>query len=115
MLNYDTRAVFGPFSRRLAPRAQDAETMVKQLLSGELWGYAPSWGGSPQVKGYARALDEGDSGFEFWAFQAPDVRHGPKGLWYSPGPYVTIDEMQVVVKLKIAFVKVTQDLHIPTP
>jgi hypothetical protein len=109
--NHDVRTVVGPFSRLLAPDVQDADTIVKQLLSGEIWGEAPSWGGPPQVKAYARVLDADASGFEFWAFQAPDTRYGPRGLWYSPGPYVTIDEMQAVVRLRIAFVKITQDLH----
>jgi hypothetical protein len=110
--NYETRPVYGPFHRLLAPEVQDAGTIVKQLLTGEVWGKSPSWGGSPQVKAYSRTLPNRASGFEFWAFQAPDTRHGPRGLWYSPGPYVTIDEMTAIVKLKIAFVRITQDLHI---
>lgn len=112
--NHDKRFVYGPFHRLLAPRVQDAATIVKQLLSGEVWGRKPSWGGSPQVKAYTGTLPQKASGFEFWAFQPPDVRHGPKGLWYSAGPYVTIDEMLDVVKLQIAFVTITQDLHFPS-
>jgi hypothetical protein len=114
-VDYEQRAVFGPFHRLLAPDVQDAPTMVKQLLSGELWGRAPRSGGLPRAKAYPRRLPHGASGFEFWAFQAPDIRYGARRFWYSAGPYLAIDVSHEVVRLQIAFVRITQDLHILAP
>jgi hypothetical protein len=107
----ELRTVAGPFHRLLAPEVQDADTIVKQLLSGEVWGRPPRWGGGPQVKAYRGGLPDAASGFEFWAFQAPDNQFGPRALWYSAGPYVAIEPEDEVVKLQIAFVRITQDLH----
>jgi hypothetical protein len=39
MPNSQTRTAFGPFHRLLAPNVQDTETVIKQILSGEVWGY----------------------------------------------------------------------------
>jgi hypothetical protein len=50
MPNHQTRTVFGPFHRLLAPKVQDTETVIKQLMSGEIWGYPANWGGTPAVK-----------------------------------------------------------------
>jgi len=106
-----TRAVYGPFHRLLAPDVQDAPTVVKQLLSGEIWGYTPSWGGSAAAKAYAGALGEDASGIEFWTFQTPDSPQGPRVYWRTAGPFVTIDQAKDVVRLRVAFVRITQDLH----
>lgn len=108
--NHELRTVFGPFRRLLAPDVQDAETVVKQLLSGELWGRPASWGGSPMVKAHRGALERGERGIEFWSFQAPDTPAGPRIYWRTPGPYVTVDSDEETAKLKVAFVRVTQDL-----
>ena len=54
----ETRTVYGPFHRRLAPGVQDDETVVLQILSGEVWGKPASWGGSPQVKAYHGPLPD---------------------------------------------------------
>ena len=77
--NHVSRSVYGPFHRLLAPGVQDAHTTVRQVLSGELWGRPPAWGGEPAVKAYAGSLPDGASGVEFWAFQAPDAPYGPQG------------------------------------
>lgn len=87
---------------------------MKQLLSGEIWGRRPSWGGSPYVKAYAGKLPDAVSGIEFWAFQAPDTPHGPRIAWRTAGPSVTMDKRNDTVKLQVAFVRVTQDLHVLT-
>jgi hypothetical protein len=103
------RDVFGPFHRLESP-TQDTATLVKQVLNGELWGGVPTWGGPPYVKAIAGALHERSSGFEFWAFQPPDSS-GPKPKWRFPGPFLVVDSQLGIVKLQIAFVRVTQDLH----
>ncbi|WP_445151735.1 hypothetical protein [Baekduia sp. Peel2402] len=107
---YDQRTVYGPFHRLEAPTGQDTKTLVKQVLSGELWGYPPLSGGDPRVKAYRNALPEGESGFEFWAFAEPD-NWGRRVFWRTANPFVEIDTNEEVVKLKLAFVKITQDLH----
>jgi len=84
--------------------------LVGQVLSGELWGHPPLSGGDPRVKAYRDALPEGESGFEFWAFAEPD-NWGPRVFWRTAGEFVAVDSTQDVVKLKLAFVKITQDLH----
>jgi hypothetical protein len=112
--NHVERSVYGPFHRVLAPGVQDADTVVKQMLSGEIWGLPPSWGGSPAVKAFAGSLPEGASGVEFWAFQPPDVPYGPRSYWRSAGKYLTVDLELVLFKLRVAFVRITQDLH-PQP
>jgi hypothetical protein len=103
------RDVFGPFHRLESP-TQNTATLIKQVLSGELWGSVPTWGGPPYVKAIAGALDKDSSGFEFWAFQPPS-NGGPKPQWRWPGPYVVVDSQLDIVKLQIAFVRVSQDLH----
>jgi len=110
MANHGTRAAFGPFHRLLAPDVQDAATVVKQILTGEVWGRPPSWGGSPAVKAYPGALDPGFSGIEFWSFQAPDSPAGPRAYWRTDGPFVTIDASSDVAMLRVAFARITQDL-----
>jgi hypothetical protein len=112
MANHETRLAFGPFHRLLAPAVQDADTVVKQILSGEIWGRPASWGGLPAVKAYPGALGPGASGVEFWAFQAPDTPAGPRVYWRTNGPFVAIDVAQDIARLKIAFVRLTQDLHV---
>jgi hypothetical protein len=107
---YEQREVCGPFHRREAPTGQDAETLVKQVLTGELWGRAPRYGGDPCVKAYRDGLPDGVSGVEFWSFAKPD-NWGPRVMWRTAKPHVVVDTGQDIVKLKIAFVKITQDLH----
>ena len=84
--------------------------MVKQALSGEIWGEVPRWGRSPAVKAYRGALGSGESGIEFWAFQEPDSPYGPRQYWSTVGPYVTIDQETEVAKLSVVFARITQDL-----
>jgi hypothetical protein len=110
MSNNQTRTAFGPFHRLVAPKVQDTETVVKQLMSGEIRGRPPSWGGSPAVKAYPGTLTPGDSGIEFWSFQAPDSPSGPRAYWRTDGPFVTIDQTKDVARLHVAFVRITQDL-----
>jgi hypothetical protein len=107
---YEQRQVFGPFHRREAPTGQDTETLIKQVLTGELWGHAPRHGGNACVKAYRYRLPDGESGFEFWSFAPPDT-WGPRVFWRTEQPHVEVDTSQEVVKLKLAFVKITQDLH----
>jgi hypothetical protein len=38
--NSQTRTAFGPFHRLVAPEVQDTETVINQLMSGEIWGVA---------------------------------------------------------------------------
>ena len=72
---------------------------------------SPRWGGAPAVKAYAGPLPEGASGVEFWAFQAPETPFGPRSYWWTAGDNVKVDADAAVVKLRIAFVRITQDLH----
>lgn len=110
MPNHQTRTAFGPFHRLLAPKAQDTETVIMQLMSGELWGYPANWGGTPAVKAYYGRLDTTDTGIEFWSFQAPEAPHAHRVYWRTSGPFVTIDDTNEVAKLQVAFVRITQDL-----
>jgi hypothetical protein len=107
---YEQRTVYGPFHRREAPTGQDPATVVKQVLTGELWGHAPRYGGAPCVKAYPDGLPGGASGVEFWSFAEPDIV-GPRVYWRMAKPFVLVDTVQDVVKLELAFVKITQDLH----
>jgi hypothetical protein len=104
--------VFGPFCRLEAPKGQDAETVVLQALSGEIWGEAPRTGVRPTVQAYARLLRAGERGIEFWAFQAPDTLSGPRPAWRTPGPHLAIEseDGREVAKLRVAFVRISQDL-----
>lgn len=52
----------------------------------------------------------GESGFEFWSFAEPDD-FGPRVFWRYGGPYVAVDTERDVVKIQLAFVRITQDLH----
>jgi hypothetical protein len=108
--NTEVRTAFGPFHRLLAPRVQDTGTVIKQLLSGEIWGYSANWGGTPAVKAYYGELNATDNGIEFWTFQAPDSPHGHRAYWRTSGPFVTIDNNSDVAKLEVAFVRITQGL-----
>ena len=107
---YEARTVYGPFHRREAPNGQDTETIVRQVLSGELWGRVPLTGGDARVKAYRGPLPDDASGLEFWAFARPD-NDGPRVFWRIAKPFVAVDTTEEVVKLKLAFVKITQDLH----
>lgn len=53
----------------------------------------------------------GDEGFEFWSFQPPDNQYGTRAYWRKVGHFLVADDNLGVVKLKIAFVTVTQSLH----
>ena len=107
-MNHEVRQVYGPFHRLLAPGVQDAATVVEQGLSGEIWGRPPRWGSTPQVKAYPGPPPDGASGIELWSFQRPDSLYGPRGLWYTDGPFLTVDANADLAKLKIAFVRITQ-------
>jgi hypothetical protein len=110
MPNHQTRTIFGPFHRLLAPEVQDVATLVRQLRSGEIWGRAPSWGGSPAVKAYKGRLTASAEGIEFWSFQEPDTPEGPRIYWRRPSEFLALDALDGVAKLKVAFVRVSQDL-----
>jgi hypothetical protein len=110
MATHQTRAAFGPFHRLLAPNVQDTATVVKQILSGELWGRPARWGNSPAVRAYAGTLPLGKSGIEFWSFQAPESPHPYRVYWRTRGPFVTIDSANEVAKLQVAFVRIAQDI-----
>jgi hypothetical protein len=107
--NYGRVYLYGPFHRRHSP-TQSARTMVKQLLSGEVWGKVPRYGISLAVEAIPGPLPPGQTGFEFWAFEEPDRAVGPRSQWTKGGPYVTIDSGAEVAKLKVAISRVTQDL-----
>lgn len=109
-LAYDRRRAYGPFHRRMAPGVQDAATVVKQVLSGEIWGKRARFGLSPAVKAYPGPIPLGVSGIEFWSFEAPDRPHGPRSHWSIAGPYVKVDPEIEVVKLSVVFARVTQGL-----
>jgi hypothetical protein len=102
--------VHGPFHRLLAANVQDAATVVLQLLSGEIWGRTPRYGLSPAVQAYNGPLPDGRSGIEFWAFQAPDSPWGPRIHWRTLGEFVMAAPQPDTVRLKVAFVRITQDL-----
>ena len=108
------RTVHGPFHRLLSD-TQDATILVKQLLSGELWGAPGRWDGRPKAKAYRGPLPPDAQGFEFWAFAAPDTLHGAPAHWYETGEFLLEDSRLEVVKLKIAFVKITQSLQAIAP
>jgi len=108
---HQERLVYGPFYRLLAPDVQDAKTIVNQLLSGELWGRPPRYGGSAQAKAYRGQIPMDDKGFEFWSFGAPDNKFGPHAFWRTRGEFLVVDDNLDLVKLKIAFVRVSQSLH----
>jgi hypothetical protein len=110
MSGSQTRTVFGPFHRLVAPKVQDTETVIKQLLSGEIWGRPARWGHSPTVKAYAGALTPGETGIEFWSFQPPASPHAHRVYWRTSGRFVTIEHSNDVAKLQVAFVRITQDL-----
>jgi hypothetical protein len=79
-------------------------------MSGEIWGRPARWGHSPTVKAYVGALTPGETGIEFWSFQAPDTAAGRRAYWRTRGPFVTIDDVTDTAKLHVAFVRITQDL-----
>lgn len=107
--------VYGPFCRLAARRGQNARTTVAQALSGEIWGEVPRFGVRPAVQAYARPLRAGESGIEFWAFEAPSTRFGPRPYWSLPGPHLIVELKcgREIAKLRVAFVRVTQDLLSP--
>jgi hypothetical protein len=104
--------VFGPFRRLQAEKGQTDWAAVQQALSGEVWGEVPRNGYTPTVEAYPGALEPGESGIEFWAFGRPDTRYGPRPRWFRSGPFLVVepDDGRDVAKLKVAFVKITQDL-----
>jgi len=105
------RLVHGPYHRLWAEDVQDAETIVKQVLSGELWGKPARFSNEPAAKAYRGALPVDEEGFEFWAFERPDNDAGRHAYWRKPGVFLVLDASLEVVKLEIAFVRVTQALH----
>lgn len=110
MNHHTDKTVYGPFYRLLAP-TQTARTVLDQLSNGQIWGRAPSWNGPPAVKAHVGSIPDGDSGIEFWAFQAPDSPYGTRAFWRRPGPEVHLDDGGDLVKLNVAFVRITQDLR----
>lgn len=106
------RTVHGPFHRLAAPDVQDAETVGRQTLSGEIWGKAPRWGGPPRVKADRGQLPADADGVEFWAFARPDNEAGPRAYWQRPGEVLDLGGSLEVVKLKVAFVRITQPLEV---
>lgn len=104
---YERRYFYGPFHRLQAEDVQDADTVLKQLLSGEVWGKTAQFGRSPAVKAYRGPLSEGESGIEFWTFQEPDRPHGSRSHWSRGGDFVTIEGE--FAKLSVIFVRVTQE------
>ncbi|WP_249011263.1 hypothetical protein [Conexibacter sp. DBS9H8] len=109
-VGYDTRSVHGPFYR-LVSGTQNATTIVKQVLSGELWGEPPVFGLDPAAQAHRGRLPPSDRGFEFWSFQAPDNWNGPQVFWRKLGEFLVPADNLDVVKLSIAFVKIAQSLH----
>lgn len=75
-------------------------------------GEVPRTGYTPTVEAYPGALESGESGIEFWAFERPDTRYGPRPRWFRSGAFLVVepDDGRDVAKLKVAFVKITQDL-----
>lgn len=106
--SYGRRYFYGPFHRLLAEEVQDAPTVLKQLLSGELWGKTAQFGLNPAVKAYRGALPEDAEGIEFWTFEEPDRPHGSRSHWSNAGEFVTIEDE--FAKLSVVFVRVTQEL-----
>jgi hypothetical protein len=106
--------VFGPFCRlQTRTEHQDAATAVKQALSGEVWGLTAFGLSRPEVQAHGRALNDGESGIEFYALAPPDSRYGPRPYWITPGEHLTVgrlDDGREVAKLRVAFVKITQDV-----
>jgi len=105
--SYVERAIYGPFHRLLAEDVQDAATVMKQLLSGEVWGKTARFGLVPAVKAYRGGLPEGMAGIEFWTFEEPDRPVGPRHHWTEDGENVTVEED--FAKLSVVFARVTQE------
>lgn len=103
---------FGPFKRLEAPKGQTAHAAVLQALGGEVWGEVPRYGVTPAVEAYAGALRDGETGIEFWALQRPDTRYGPRPRWFRHAESLTVEvrDGREVAMLKVAFVRITQDL-----
>lgn len=83
---------FGPFYRLESP-TQTPGAAALQESSGEMWGQAPRFGNTPQVKAYNGALPEGARGVEFTTPVRPsDVGLGKPGevaIWPQGSPGVT--------------------------
>src|ERR1044072_3743517 len=107
-----TALLYGPFRRLEAAKGQTARASIVQALSGEVWGEVPRNGFSPAVQAYPGALRDGESGIEFWAFAPPDTRFAPQPRWFRAGAFLAIEQDggREVAKLKVAFVRITQDL-----
>lgn len=108
---HDQRTIYGPFKRLVAAGVQDTQTLERQLRSGEIWGRAARFAATPAVKAYPGRLEPGERGIEFWTFQEPCHPHGPRIYWRSIGLYLHEDPEAEVVKLQVAFGRVTQELH----
>lgn len=67
-------------------------------------------GRSPAVKAYKGRLASSAKGIEFWSFQAPDTPEGPRIYWRSTSEFLALDGIDGVAKLKVSFVRVSQDL-----
>jgi hypothetical protein len=109
--------VYGPFSRWETPGASGAQslaTAVKQVLSGEIWGETANGVARPKVEAHRGPIPEGKVGIEFYALAPPDSQFGPRPYWVRPGPNLSVeydnDKGRDVAKLRVAFVKITQDL-----
>lgn len=104
--------VSGPFCRLEAIPGQDAATAVKQMLSGEIWGRAARHGVRAAVQAYGRPLRLGERGVEFWSFQPPNERFGPRPSWYKPGPHLRIETIdgREVAMMRVAFTRISQEL-----
>lgn len=105
--------LYGPFRRlETSGGTQDMLTVVKQALSGEVWGMKVNGLVSPVVEAYGGPLKPDERGIEFYAFARPSSRWGrPK--WLVAGPALRIDtdaEGREIAKLQVAFVKITQEL-----
>jgi hypothetical protein len=103
--------VYGPFTRLEAAKGQSPATAVPQALSGEVWGEIPRYGETAAVQAHGRALRDGESGIEFYALAPPDTRWGPP-YWRRAGEHLVVEEDggRPVAKLRVAFVRITQDL-----
>ena len=102
---------YGPY-HRVRSTTQTDELAYKIQESGELWGKAPRWSGTPQPQAYDGPLPDGEIGIEFTTDVAPRPGSAPKKVrWWpdDPGVIRLRDEIHAMIP-----VTVTRNTH-PRP
>jgi hypothetical protein len=98
---FTQRAVFGPF-HRLFSDTQTDETLLKQVRSGELWGFPRQHSTLMSARAYTGFLPNDARGVEFWSFQPPTRTGAGKAFWDEVGPYVEQDDSADKTTVRVA-------------